>query len=256
MISRIAHTLFVLMQSTFIENVRDKVLYGIWIFAFIFSTFTLFLGSISLGENLHIVRSLGLAGMYLFGLLITIFLATSLVFKELERKTAYFILSKPVSRWQMVVGKFSGLLASVAVSVAGMLAVYLGLVWYGGGGVDTGAMFAVGYELLELGLIIALAIFFSTFARPLASTVYTIVCLYIGHSLSLLPALSAPAALQPVLTSLYYILPNLEKFNVRELVLYGGVPTTAHMLTTVAYAVLYAGVLLFGASLLLGKREL
>ena len=121
MIWRILHTLFVIARSTFIENVRDKVLYGILLFAFLFTTFTLFLGSISLGENTYVIRSLGLAGIYLFGLLITIFLATALVFKEIEHKTLYFILSKSVSRWQVVVGKFGGLWASVAASVVGML---------------------------------------------------------------------------------------------------------------------------------------
>jgi len=257
MILRILQTLFVIARSTFIENVRDKVLYGILVFAFIFTTFTVFLGSISLGENLHVVRSMGLAGIYLFGLLITIFLATALVFKELEHKTVYFILSKPVSRPQMVVGKFVGLFASVVVSVVGMLAVYLGVVWYQGGGFDQGAILAVMYQLLELMVIIALSIFFSTYARPLASVVYVVVFLYVGHSLSLLLDVTKEGGItQNFFAVLYHILPNLEKFNLREVVLHGGAPSLEGALATVAYAVLYVALLLFGASVLLGRREL
>ena len=257
MIWRILHTLFVIARSTFIENLRDKVLYGILLFAFMFTTFTLFLGSISLGENTYVIRSLGLAGIYLFGLLITIFLATALVFKEIEHKTFYFILSKPVSRWQVVVGKFGGLWASVAASVVGMLAVYLCVVWYQGGGFDVGAMYAVGYQLLELMVIIALSIFFSTYARPLASVVYVVTFLYIGHSLGLLLGVAKDT---PVLHSaamgLYYALPNLEKFNIREVVLHGALPPLEGVAVVALYSVLYAALLLVGASLLLGRREL
>lgn len=257
MIGRILRTLFVIAHSTFVENVRDKVLYGILVFAFIFTTFTLFLGSISLGEDLQVVRSMGLAGIYLFGLLITIFLATALVFKELEHKTVYFILSKPVSRWQMVVGKFCGLFASVALSVVGMLAVYLCVVWYQGGGFDGGALWAVGYQLLELMVIIALSIFFSTYARPLASVVYVVIFLYVGHSLSLLLQVTKESGVvQNFFALLYHVLPNLEKFNLREVVLHGGAPSVEGVLATAAYAVLYVTLLLFGASLLLGRREL
>lgn len=257
MIWRTLHTLFVIAHSTFVENVRDKVLYGILVFAFLFTTFTLFLGSISLGENLHVVRSMGLAGMYLFGLLVTIFLATALVFKELEHKTVYFILSKPVSRWQMVVGKFGGLFASVALSVVGMLAVYLAVVWHQGGGFDHGALVVVLYQLFELALIISLSIFFSTYARPLASVVYVVLFLYIGHSLGLLLTIAKDSAiLNNLSVGLYYVLPNLEKFNVREIVLHGSLPSPEGTAAVFVYAVLYVALLLVGASVLLGRREL
>ena len=257
MIWRILHTLFVIARSTFIENVRDKVLYGILLFAFLFTTFTLFLGSISLGENTYVIRSLGLAGIYLFGLLITIFLATALVFKEIEHKTLYFILSKPVSRWQVVVGKFCGLWVSVAASVVGMFAVYLCVVWYQGGGFDVGAMYAVAYQLLELMVIIALSIFFSTYARPLASVVYVVTFLYIGHSLGLLLGIAKDTpVLHGAAMGLYYALPNLEKFNIREAVLHGALPPLEGGVVVALYSVLYAALLLVGASLLLGRREL
>jgi len=233
------------------------MLYGILVFAFVFTTFTLFLGSISLGEDMHVVRSLGLAGIYLFGLLVTVFLATSLVFKELEHKTVYFILSKPVSRWQIVVGKFLGLFASVALSVVGMLAVYWGVVWYQGGGFDVGASVAVLYQLFELALIIALSVFFSTYARPLASVVYVVLFLYIGHSLGLLLLVAKDSPVVHTLaTSVYYILPNLEKFNVRDMVLHGGMPSMETTVVVCVYTIVYVALLLVGASVLLGRREL
>src|ERR1700683_3871763 len=110
---------FAVAKNTFKESIRDKVLYAIVAFAFVYIAFTVFLGSISLGEDMHVIRSLGLAGIYLFGLLLSIFLGPSLVYKELERRTLYFILSKPLTRAQFIIGKFLGLFASVVVSIAG-----------------------------------------------------------------------------------------------------------------------------------------
>ncbi len=249
---------YAIAKNTFKEGVRDKIFYGIVAFAFVFITFTIFLGSISLGENIHIIRSIGLACIYLFGLLSTIFLGVSLIYKELERRTLYFILSKPIARGELVVGKFAGLLASIGVSLAGMLAVYLGVVWYEGGGFDALAILAVWYELLELALLTALTIFFSTFSRPLASIIYAIIFLYVGHSLGLLVSYAARSGgfLVYVSKALYYVLPNLDKFAIRDTIIYSSAPTLFGVVWVMVYALLYTGLLLWLSSRLLAKREL
>lgn len=249
--------IFVVAKNTFKESVRDKVFYALFAFAFIAITFTLFLGSISLDESLHVVRSLGLAGIYLFGLLITIFLGTSLMYKEIERRTLYFILSKPISHGQVIVGKFLGLFASVALSIVGMGLVYLGVVWYSGGGFDKLGLLAVFYEILEIGLLIALSVFFSTFSKPLPSMVYALLIIYIGHSLGMLVDFTKKGSVitHDFVQGLYYVLPNLEKFNIRDLVLYNGSPSLAATLLVVLYASLYTIILLAAGSILLQKRE-
>jgi Cu-processing system permease protein len=253
------HNVYVVTKSTFKESVRDKVLYAILAFAFIFISFTIFLGSISLGQDLHVVRSLGLAGMYLFGLLLSIFLGATLVYKELERRTLYFVLSKPITHAQFIIGKFFGLFASVALSVAGMACVYLGVVAFEGGGFDSLSLLAVLFELFELGLLIAISIFFSTCTRPLAATIYTIIAVYVGHSLSTVvesaQRMQNTAAIAGA-KALYYLLPNLEKFDIRDMVVYNAAPTHLEILAVFAYAVLYTAILLFAATLLLKKREL
>ncbi len=247
----------VVAKNTFKESVRDKVFYALFAFAFITITFTLFLGSISLSEDVHVIRSLGMAGIYLFSILITVFLGTALMYKEIERRTLYFILSKPVTHAQVVVGKFLGLFASVALSTLGMTAVYLATVLYAGGGFDRLALLAVFFEILELGLLIALSIFFSTFAKPLAGAVYAILVIYIGHSLGMLAAVSEKSGVlaHRFIQVLYYLLPNLEKFNIRDLVLYNQAPSLSATLAVVLYAAVYATILLCGGTLLLKRRE-
>ncbi len=249
---------YAVAKNTFKEGVRDKIFYGIIAFAFVFITFTIFLGSISLGENVHIIRSIGLACIYLFGVLTTLFLGTTLIYKELERRTLYFILSKPIARGELVVGKFAGLLASVSVSLLGMLAVYLGVVWYEGGGFDLLGVLAVCYEVLELALLIAITVFFSTFSRPLASIIYAILFLYIGHSLGLLveQATRTGGAFLHLSQALYYVLPNLDKFNIRDTIIYSTAPSVLGVALVVAYAALYTALLLWLSSLLLARREL
>ena len=155
--------IIVIAKNTFRETIRDRILYGILGFAFIFIFFTLFLGSISLGEDLQIIRSLGLAGIYLFSIIITIFLGASLIYKEIEKRTLYFVLSKPVSHKDIILGKFIGLFASILLTTALMTSVYLFVIYYKGGGIDYGALRAVLLQIAELGLLFLFQFYFQHF---------------------------------------------------------------------------------------------
>ena len=249
---------YVIARNTFKESVRDKVFYVIFAFAFVFIGFTIFLGSISLGEDLLVVRALGLACVYFFGLLIAIFLGISLVYKELERRTLYFILSKPVTASEVILGKFAGLFSSVAVSICGMAAVYLAVVAFEGGGFDGYALIAILFELLELAVLVALSTFFSSFAKPLASALYALLIIYIGHSLDLLTfaVRNSGMFMQGLVKALYVLLPNLDKFNQREEVIAGILPHVEEAVFSLGYAAIYIAILLYAATILLHKRDL
>ena len=250
--------IIVIAKNTFRETIRDRILYGILGFAFIFILFTLFLGSISLGEDLQIIRSLGLAGIYLFSIIITIFLGASLIYKEIEKRTLYFVLSKPVSHRDIILGKFIGLFASILLTTALMTSVYLFVIYYKGGGIDYAALRAVLLQIAELGLFVSLSILFSTFSRPLPSTLYAIIVLYIGHSLDLLIQSAQKNSLfvRRLAQTLYYLLPNLEKFNIRNLVIYNAHISWMQIVLPIGYAVLYSAILLSAAVLLFKKRDL
>jgi ABC-type transport system involved in multi-copper enzyme maturation permease subunit len=245
-------------KNTFRETIRDRVLYAILVFAFVFLAFTAFLGTISLGTDLHIIKSLGLAGMYLFSLIITVFLGTSLMYKEIEKRTLYFVLAKPITRGEIIIGKFFGLLASVALSVAGMFAVYIALVAYRGGGFDAIALLSGWYTLLDLSVLIALSILFSTFATPLAGSMYAMVLIYAGHSLDsiIFAVRNSSAFVKGLAQVLYTVLPNLEKFNIRDSVIYGSHPSIVGIALVTAYAAVYCILLLFIAVLSFRSREL
>ena len=250
--------IIVIAKNTFRETIRDRILYGILGFAFVFILFTLFLGSISLGEDLQIIKSLGLAGIYLFSIIITIFLGGSLIYKEVEKRTLYFVLSKPVSHKDVILGKFIGLFVSILLTTVLMTGVYLAVIGYKGGGIDYGALRVILLQTAELGLLISLSILFSTFSRPLPSTLYAIIVLYIGHSLDLLiqSAQKSSVFVRSLAQALYYILPNLEKFNIRNLVIYNAHISWIQIVLPVGYAILYSAILLSAAILLFKKRDL
>lgn len=252
------NNILVIARNTFRETIRDRILYGILAFALLFLISTIFFGSISLGEDIRVIKDFGLAGIYIFSIIITIFLGSSLIYKELEKRTIYIILSKSISHSEFIVGKFLGLLASIKVNVLLMTAVYLIIVAAKGGGFDYLSLLSILLLIFELAIFIALTILFSSFTTPLASTLYSIIILYIGHSLSILKNAAAHSApiVQYLTATVYYIFPNLEKFNIRNSVVYGAIPNAGQIVFPIVYAIFYTAILLWLATLALKRQEL
>ncbi len=248
---------FVIAKNTFREAIRDRILYGILAFGGLYVLLSLFMARLALGDFL-MVRSFGLAGIYLFGVLATVFLGSSIIYKEIERRTLYFVLAKPVSRRDVLLGKFVGLFAATLLTVALMAVIYLGVILSAGGGWDWGGLFAIGFEVLELALLTALLIFLSTVASPLFATLCAVILLFSGHLLSTVAANARAmnAAVNALVNFLYYVLPNLEKFNIRNLVVHGVSVPAGEAFWTAAYALLYVLLSLFLAGIFFKNKEL
>lgn len=244
-------------KNTFRETIRDRILYGILGFSLVYVAITYLLSKISLGDPV-VLKSFGLAGIYFFGGVITIFLGSSIIHKEIERRTLYFIFSKPVSRLQLVLGKFLGLFGAVTMAILVMAFVYFEVVFSGGGGFDALALTAILFQVLETGLLVALLVFFSTITTPLTATIITVMALFGGHSFSsvLRTANEIGGPLYRFVQAVYYLLPNLEKFDVRSAVVHGIYPSGSSILITIAYAVCYTALLLLLANFFLKRKEL
>ncbi|MEK7507795.1 MAG: ABC transporter permease, partial [Patescibacteria group bacterium] len=150
--------IFVIAKNTFREAIRDKVLYAIVGFAVLFILSSLFVAQLARGDIVP-VKSFGLAGIYIFGLIAAIFLGSSIIYKEIERRTLYFILSKPVSRSQIILGKFFGLLAAVALTTLIMTIIYECVIFYQSGTIDYIGFIAMMFQIMEEAIFIALLIF-------------------------------------------------------------------------------------------------
>lgn len=250
---------FTIALNTFRESIRDKVFYAVGFFAVIFAVILFYISAASLGEEAHVLRSLGLGGIYIFGIVLTLILSSSLLSKEFEKKTIYFIFSRPITSAEIVVGKFFGLFLTIATATLLFSLMYLAMIFIGVSLFDTEALLALFLQLCEMAVFIALVIFFSSFTRPSLAIIATVTILYLGHSSTLLSQtakLSESGTLQTAVRGFFYLFPDLEKFNVRDSIIYGFSLSSAEILFTVMYAACLIVVFLALASVFLKKREL
>jgi ABC-type transport system involved in multi-copper enzyme maturation permease subunit len=254
-------------RNTFRENIRDRVLYNLILFAIIMTFSAVALGQLTLGHEDKIIVDLGLSSISIFGMLIAIFIGISLVYKELERRTVYSLLAKPIHRHEFILGKYLGLLCTLFVNVMIMtLGLALTLIFRGAG--DLGSylrlMPAVYLIFLSLALITAFALLFSTFSTPALSAVFTLFLWVAGHfnkDLLEFGALAKSAVFRWFCNILYYLLPNISNFNwidgrnvIQSAAYHQGVDAGAVMWVS-AYALLYCATLLLLSIAIFSRRD-
>jgi ABC-type transport system involved in multi-copper enzyme maturation permease subunit len=244
-------------SNTFREAIRDRILYLLLVFALALIGFAQILSLLTVGSEDKIIKDLGLASISLFGVLTAIFIGVSLVSKEIDRRTIYTIVSKPIHRFQFVLGKYFGLVLTLAVNTVVMTAwFYLILLFKGFA--DPRLLLAVYMIFLELLLVTALAIFFSSFSTPILSTLFALSLYLVGHlswSLNLLRERLTGGLGRWVCRILYLILPNLEIFNIKGEMVHGfPVPWSLFFWATL-YLAGYVVVVLTAACLILQRKD-
>src|ERR1041385_1982975 len=244
---------FAIARNAFREAVRDRVLYNLVLFVLLLIGGAIFLGELSAGQEAKIIVDLGLSAMLLFGVFIAIFVGVGLVYKEIERRTLYAILSKPIGRGQFLLGKYLGLCATLFVNVAIMgVGVSLALLYIHRGWNPLVAKVwpAILLIYFELAIMTGVALLFSSFSSPALSALLTFFVFIIGHFSSDLKALANSSSSAParfVLRALYYLLPNLSNYSAITTASHGSVPNAASVLLAIAYAIVYSAVLLSAA---------
>lgn len=257
--------------SVFRESVRDRVPYNLVLFAVLLMAASFLLGQLTAGQDVKIIKDLGLAATAVFGLFIAIFIGIGLVSKEVERRSIYSLLSKPISRWQLVAGKYAGLVLTLAVNLAVMtLALYAVLAYltwtsppqfraaWDAPGLDPALMKAIFLIFIELMLITALALFFSTFSTPLLSASLTFGLYIVGHfnaDLRNFEQVVNSRTAAWLARGLYHVLPDLSAFDVKTEVVHGLPVPPGYLAITTAYGVLYIAVLLLVATLVFSRRD-
>lgn len=248
----------VIARNTFKENIRDKVLYNLVFFGLLMIGSAILLSTLSMGEQTKIIKDLGLAGINMFGVLIAIFVGIGLVSKEIEKRTIYTLLAKPVPRHEFLLGRYLGLVITLFVNTAIMVAGFFLILLIGGISPDPGLVKAIGMIFLELLVLVAVAVMFSTFTTPTLSASFTLAIYVIGHvtaDLRLLGARLGDETIKAVLEGLYYLLPNLEYFNVKGQAVHGLSIDTSYLVFATAYGVLYSTVILILAGLFFRRRD-
>ena len=248
--------------NAFREAVRDRVLYNLVFFALLMIGASILVGQISIGIEETVIVSLGLTATSVIGLMIAIFIGVGLVSKEMDKRTLYALLAKPLQRWQFLVGKFIGLVMTLTVNTAAMAAgLYIALwsvnrEWQAS---DIYILTAVYLILLKLALIVALALLFSCFTTPFLAILFTagmyVAGLLAGDLRTVHGVELDPGTLR-WMRGISYLLPNFENFNVLGRVVHGrGVPGALVWQATL-YALLYTAIVLTGAAIVFSKRNL
>jgi len=257
--------------NVFKESVRDKILYSLVLFAVLLIAASLLLSQLTAGQEVKIIKDLGLAAISVIGLFIAVFIGIGLVSKEVEKRSIYSLLAKPMTRPQLILGKFFGLTLTLAVKVAIMTAaLYVVLAVYSmrapdamkaawdAPALDPSLMKATFLIFIELTIVTAIALLFSTYSSPIWSTIFTFGLVVAGQFSADLKNFEHVLSARPLvwlMRGLYYVLPNLATFDVKLQVVHGQPVPLSYVAMSMAYAGLYIGALLLGAMIVFARRD-
>jgi ABC-type transport system involved in multi-copper enzyme maturation permease subunit len=257
--------------AVFRESVRDRVFYNLVFFAVLLVGASILIGQLTAGQDVKIIKDLGLSAASLFGLFIAIFVGISLVSKEVDRRSVYPLLAKPIRRAEFILGKYAGLLLTLLVNTVVMAVALYAVLFFLSRGVpanvqtswdapalDPALLKALALIYVEIALVTAVAVFFSTYSSPMLSAVFTLGIYVAGQfntDLKRFDEIVGSPAVAAIGKACYYVLPDFSRFDVKLAVVHGIPVSGAYMASSAAYAAVYIAALLFGAMLLFSRRD-
>jgi len=257
--------------NVFRESVRDKVLYNLVVFAILMMAASYLIGQLTAGQDIKIIKDLGLGAIAVFGLFIAVFIGIQLVSKEVERRSIYSLLSKPVRRHQLLLGKYVGLVLTLAVNLTVMVVAFYVVLAYmrwtapqsvldalDAPALDPRMLKAVILIFGQLAIVTAIALFFSSFSTPILSASFTLGIYVAGHfsaDLRNFDQVVDSQVAQLVARALYWVLPNLAPFDVKAQVVHALPVPLAYVAMTLAYGALYVAMLLTLAVMIFSRRD-
>jgi ABC-type transport system involved in multi-copper enzyme maturation permease subunit len=255
--ARIAH----IASNTFREAVRDRVLYNLIAFVLLLSGAAVLVGQISIEIEKLVVINLGLTAVSLFGVVIAIFIGIGLVSKEIEKRTLYTVLSRPVRRWEFIIGKFFGLAGTLVVNTLLMAVGVFAAVFYVSHKfvrADALILVALYFIILEFLIICSLSLLFSSFSSPLLSAVFAFSLFVIGSFAEDLRNFAGMAhgVSRWLATAAAYLVPNFSAFNIISSIAHEQPVAGELVLQNSLYALFYAGMALSAAVLIFERRDL
>lgn len=251
--------MWALSVNTFREAVRDRVLHSILFFGVVTVLLSLLLKDITIGDQEKVVRSIAQGGIDLFASVIAMFLGISLLWKELDKKTVYTILSKPIPRWKFVLGKYAGLMLTIAVEVLLLAAMYIVLITLQQSFPPMVFFVSIGMLLVELMLLTAWATLFSTYSAPTTASAFILSIFFIGHladDLWLLGSKSELPFLENLVKILYWLMPNFELLSIREDAVHNRAVPWDRVWPAIGYGVTYTIVVLSAAIRLFQNKDI
>jgi ABC-type transport system involved in multi-copper enzyme maturation permease subunit len=247
------------------------VFYNLVLFALLLVAASILIGQLTAGQDVKIIKDLGLAATSFFGLFIAVFVGTSLVSKEVERRSIYPLLAKPVSRSEFIVGKYFGLLLTLLANIAVMTVALYAVLFFLARGVpeniqavwdspamDPAMLEAIALIFVDLALVTALALFFSSYSSPMLSAVFTLAVYVIGQfnaDLQHFDTIVKSPGAAAIGKACYYLLPDFAKFDIKLAVVHGLPVSIGYVAASAAYGAAYIAALIFGAIVIFSRRD-
>jgi ABC-type transport system involved in multi-copper enzyme maturation permease subunit len=253
--------LWLVATNTFREAVRDRILYNLIAFALLLVAAAPLFGQISIGLERIVLINLGLTAITLFGVVIAILVGIGLVSKEIDRRTLYTVLARPVQRWEFILGKYLGLAGTLVINAtfmaAGLLAVIV-VMQKSLGRPDAQVLVAVYLIVLQFLVITAITLLFSSFSSPLLSAIFAFGVFVIGNFVDDLRGFGMllDGFQRWLVMGMSYLVPNFGAMNVVASVAHGDGPATQVVLTNTLYALIYVAAALSGTVLIFDRRDL
>jgi ABC-type transport system involved in multi-copper enzyme maturation permease subunit len=247
--------------NTFREAVRDRVLYNLIVFALLMIGASLLLGQITIGVQRQLLINLGLTAISIFGVLIAIFIGIGLVSKEIDKRTLYTVLTRPVQRWEFILGKFFGLVGTLVVNTVFMTIGLFAALLYLTRGLETADLYiliAIYFVLLQLMIVTAVALLFSSFSTPIESAVLSFAIFVVGSFGEDLRGFATitHGGTHYLALAASYVIPNFSALNISAGVAHGMPVQGELIVTNTLYAFTYAGAAVCAAAVIFEKRNL
>jgi ABC-type transport system involved in multi-copper enzyme maturation permease subunit len=243
--------------NTFREAIRDRVLYLLLVFALVMIAASKVVSMLTVGDEDKIIKDFGLSTIELCGVLTGILVGVGLVFKEIERRTIFAIVTRPIHRYEFICGKYAGLALILLVNTSIMAAGFYLLLLIRGVA-DPRLLIAIGLAYVEFLLVTAIALFFSSFSTPMLSAIFTLAAYAVGQlswSFDLLRERVGGGLGAALCRTLYHAVPNLWRLNVKSEVVHGLPLPDGLVGWSVLYSLAWSALILTAAAIIFSRRD-
>lgn len=258
--ARRARAVATIAANTFREAIRSKVLRSLLFFAVLIMASALVLTQMSLHEEVRVARDLSLFASTLFAMVMAVYSSITLLHTEIERRTVYTILSKPIHRWEFVIGKFLGVLGLMALIVSLLWCISAVVVWMAGAAPTAPMSWAYVTLFFQLVIISAIALLLASFSTPLLSGMITVAIFIVGNLFShleqakkLLEKEGASGGL--LIDAVQLVLPNLEALNLSNEVTHDIFIPIDYLVSALWYTGSYSALVLLLGIAIFSRRD-
>jgi ABC-type transport system involved in multi-copper enzyme maturation permease subunit len=249
--------------NSFREIIRERILYVVGIFALIMVAAWRILPEFAVSAQGKMMLDFGLAAASILGVVVAIFVGTNLINKEIDRKTILALVAKPLTRAEFIIGKHFGLSAVLAVMVAAMMAIYLGMLSLAKIPYQTTPLLTTGLFLfLELMVLVAAALLFGSITSSLLATLMTVLVYLAGHGTQEMikmtngnNLMTGSEGIRKISDVLFMVVPDLSRLDLKNDAVYGVLPSSQDLWVSAGYAFVYTAIFLVVTIGIFSRRQ-